>query len=158
VVGKWMNLPQGCVSNVISIDAVESWGSSIIIFLILSSQHICVTMYLRANFAVTELWHWTSFEAIHFPVFISPKFIFKFSAPSTSLFLSDFHNILICLFVKGKIKLSLRLTNQALRHEGVWWSRRIDSYFLDLGIVGDEWSASRPGRFIPRERAPVPIA
>jgi hypothetical protein len=24
VVGKWMNLPQGCVSNVISIDAVES--------------------------------------------------------------------------------------------------------------------------------------
>jgi hypothetical protein len=33
-------------------------------------------------------------------------------------------------------------------------SRCIDPHFLDLGIVGGEWSTSRPGRFIPVERAP----
>jgi hypothetical protein len=27
--------------------------------------------------------------------------------------------------------------------------------FLTLALVGGEWSASRPGRFSPRERAPV---
>jgi hypothetical protein len=31
-------------------------------------------------------------------------------------------------------------------------SGRIDPHFLDLGL--DEWSASRPGRFTPGERAP----
>jgi hypothetical protein len=30
----------------------------------------------------------------------------------------------------------------------------MDPRFLDLGLVRDEWSASRPGRFTPRERAP----
>jgi hypothetical protein len=32
-----------------------------------------------------------------------------------------------------KVKLSLCLTNYALRREGVWGSRCIDPYFLDLG-------------------------
>jgi hypothetical protein len=32
-----------------------------------------------------------------------------------------------------KVKLSLCLTNWALHHEGVWWSRCIDPHFLDLG-------------------------
>jgi hypothetical protein len=31
------------------------------------------------------------------------------------------------------VKLSLCLTNAALRHEGVWRSGCIDSHFLDLG-------------------------
>jgi hypothetical protein len=31
------------------------------------------------------------------------------------------------------VKLSLCLTNQALRHEGVWGSGRTDPYFLNLG-------------------------
>jgi hypothetical protein len=35
--------------------------------------------------------------------------------------------------VKGKVKLSLCLTNEALRHEGVWGSGCIDPHFLDLG-------------------------
>jgi hypothetical protein len=35
---------------------------------------------------------------------------------------------------KGKqVKLSVCLTNYALRHEGVWESECIDPYFLDLG-------------------------
>jgi hypothetical protein len=36
--------------------------------------------------------------------------------------------------VKGKkVKLSLRLTNETLRHEDVWGSGCIDPRFLDLG-------------------------
>jgi hypothetical protein len=34
---------------------------------------------------------------------------------------------------KVKVKLSLCLTNQALRYEGVWGSGYIDPHFLDLG-------------------------
>jgi hypothetical protein len=38
------------------------------------------------------------------------------------------------IYVKGKkVKLSLCLTNYALRHEGVWESGCIDPHFLDLG-------------------------
>jgi hypothetical protein len=29
--------------------------------------------------------------------------------------------------------------------------------FLTLALVGGEWSASRPDRFTPRERPPIPI-
>jgi hypothetical protein len=32
-----------------------------------------------------------------------------------------------------KVKMSLCLTNEALRHEGVWGSGRIDTHFLDPG-------------------------
>jgi hypothetical protein len=37
--------------------------------------------------------------------------------------------------VKGKVKvkLSLCITNSALRHEGVWGSGYIDPHFLDIG-------------------------
>jgi hypothetical protein len=45
--------------------------------------------------------------------------------------------------------LSLCLTNEALRHEGVWGSGCIDQHFLDLALVGGEWSASRSGLFTP---------
>jgi hypothetical protein len=34
---------------------------------------------------------------------------------------------------KGKIKMSLCITNEALRHEDVWGSGCIDPHFLDLG-------------------------
>jgi hypothetical protein len=52
------------------------------------------------------------------------------------------------------VKLSLCLTNYALHHECVWVSGCIDPHFLDLVISGGEWSASRSGRFTPRETAP----
>jgi hypothetical protein len=51
-----------------------------------------------------------------------------------------------------KVKLSLCLTNYALRHEGVWGSGCIRPH-IDLGTSW-RWSASRPGRFTPGERAP----
>jgi hypothetical protein len=44
--------------------------------------------------------------------------------------------------------LSLCLTNEALRHEGVWVSGGIDP------LVGGEWTASREGRFTAGERPP----
>jgi hypothetical protein len=54
----------------------------------------------------------------------------------------------------GAVKLSLRF-NWAPRHEGVLeeWSY-CSTHSLALALDGGEWSASRPGRFIPRERAP----
>jgi hypothetical protein len=50
--------------------------------------------------------------------------------------------------------LSLCLTNSALRHEDIWRSGCIDPHFLTLALAGGEWSALRPGRFTPKERAP----
>jgi hypothetical protein len=35
---------------------------------------------------------------------------------------------------------------------GEWMYR--STYFFDLAIIRDEWSATRPGRFAPEERAP----
>jgi hypothetical protein len=52
--------------------------------------------------------------------------------------------------IKVKVKLFLCLTNEALRHEGVWRSR----IFLTSALAGGEWSASRPGRFTSEDRAP----
>jgi hypothetical protein len=45
--------------------------------------------------------------------------------------------------------------NFALRHEIVLQQWRYSfTPSLTPALVGDEWSASRPGRFNPRERAP----
>jgi hypothetical protein len=54
--------------------------------------------------------------------------------------------------VKGKISPVL---NKAPRHEDVFgeW-RYISTYSLTSTLDGNEWSVSRPARFIPRERAP----
>jgi hypothetical protein len=53
-----------------------------------------------------------------------------------------------------KVKLSLCF-NWAPRHEGdlVEW-RYSSIHSLTAALVGDEWSASRPGRFTTRERTP----
>jgi hypothetical protein len=45
----------------------------------------------------------------------------------------------------------LKLSTKPWRHMGEWMYRCTLS---DLGIVGGEWSASRPCRFAPAERAP----
>jgi hypothetical protein len=52
------------------------------------------------------------------------------------------------------VKLSLCLTNYALRHEGVWESGVIAPPFLTSALVAGEWSASRPCRLTPGEIAP----
>jgi hypothetical protein len=52
------------------------------------------------------------------------------------------------------VKLSLCLTNEVLRHQGVWGSVRIDPYFLDLGTSW-RWVVSFTFRsFYPGETAP----
>jgi hypothetical protein len=53
-----------------------------------------------------------------------------------------------------KVKLSLCF-NWVPRHEGVWGEWRYSSTHTLTSVVDEgEWSASRPGRSIPRERAP----
>jgi hypothetical protein len=53
-----------------------------------------------------------------------------------------------------KVKLSLCF-NKAPRHEGVLGEWRYSStHSLTSALEGGEWSASRPSRFTPRERAP----
>jgi hypothetical protein len=44
-------------------------------------------------------------------------------------------SLLLLLLKVKQVKLSLCLTNLALRHEGVWGSQCIDPHFLDLGTV-----------------------
>jgi hypothetical protein len=54
---------------------------------------------------------------------------------------------------KVKVKLSLCF-NWAPRHESVLGQWRYSSTAFTSALDGREWSASRYGRFIPRERAP----
>jgi hypothetical protein len=52
-------------------------------------------------------------------------------------------------YVHG-VKLSLCSTNYALHHEGIGEGMDVQIHvFLISVLVGGEWSASRPGRFIP---------
>jgi hypothetical protein len=55
--------------------------------------------------------------------------------------------------VKVKVKLSLCLTkHHAMK---MYWGVEVQLHgFLTLVLDGGEWSASHPGRFTPRERAP----
>jgi hypothetical protein len=55
----------------------------------------------------------------------------------------------------NKVKLKLFLCfNWAPRHEGVLEEWRYNHAFLTSALDGGKWSASRPGRFTHRERAP----
>jgi hypothetical protein len=57
------------------------------------------------------------------------------------------------LLKKVKVRLSLCLT----KHHSIkayWWMEVYLHAFLALALDGGEWSASRPSRFTPRERAP----
>jgi hypothetical protein len=57
----------------------------------------------------------------------------------------------LCLQVEGKLSLCF---NWAPLHEDVLGERRYSStHYLTSALDGGEWSASRPGRFTPKERA-----
>jgi hypothetical protein len=58
------------------------------------------------------------------------------------------------IIIKVKVKLSLCF-NWASRHEGVLEEWRYSATLSLTALDGGEWSASCPGRFTPRERAPV---
>jgi hypothetical protein len=62
------------------------------------------------------------------------------------------HQISCPYKTRGKVKLSLCLTNSAFRPEDVWGSRCTDPVFLTSALLWGEWSASRPDRFTPWER------
>jgi hypothetical protein len=53
-----------------------------------------------------------------------------------------------------KVKLSLCLTNQALRHEGVWGNAYIDLRFLDLGTIWRLAVSFTPWPHYPRGKSP----
>jgi hypothetical protein len=56
-------------------------------------------------------------------------------------------------FCKGKGKV-VPVLNEAPRHEGVLGEWRYSiTHSLTSALDGGEWSATRPGRFTPRERA-----
>jgi hypothetical protein len=57
------------------------------------------------------------------------------------------------LLTAVKVKLSLCF-NWAPSHEGVLGEWRYGTHSLTSTLDGGKWSASRPGRFTPRERAP----
>jgi hypothetical protein len=54
---------------------------------------------------------------------------------------------------KGQSK--TKKSSPATRHGGAWRERRCSSYsFLTSALDGSEWSASRPGRALPRGKDP----
>jgi hypothetical protein len=53
--------------------------------------------------------------------------------------------------VKGKV--DPVLNSLSIMPSGVWDNGSIDPHFLELPLVGGEWSASQPGLFIPGEMA-----
>jgi hypothetical protein len=57
-------------------------------------------------------------------------------------------------FLYGKVKLSLCLTNWALRHEDVWGSGYINPYFLDLGTSWRQVVSFTPRPLYPLEKRP----
>jgi hypothetical protein len=60
-----------------------------------------------------------------------------------------------CVYRPIKVKLSPCFLSQAPRHEGVLGEWRYSStHSLTSTLDGSEWSASHPGHFTPRVRAP----
>jgi hypothetical protein len=91
-----------------------------------------------------------SLSTWRFPVTFNLKYLKNGAELHITLLLSN-SKILIH---KGKVKLSLCF-NWAPCHEGLLgeW-RYISTHSLTSALDGGEWSASRPGRFTPRERTP----
>jgi hypothetical protein len=59
-----------------------------------------------------------------------------------------------CKVRQGKVKLSLCLTNEAVRHEDVWGSGCIDPRFLDLGTSWRRMVSFTPRSLYPCESVP----
>jgi hypothetical protein len=72
----------------------------------------------------------------------------------SSLFQFSVQNLPNISIKRQKVKLSLCFFKWTPCYEGVLGGGGIVSCILTLALDGGEWSASRPGRFTPRERAP----
>jgi hypothetical protein len=58
----------------------------------------------------------------------------------------------VCINGKSKVAPVLQLSTTSWRRIGEW--RYSATHYLTSALDGGHWSASRPGRFTPRERAP----
>jgi hypothetical protein len=66
-------------------------------------------------------------------------------------------NVNVNVNVKVKVKVKVKgvpVLNQAPLHEGVLGSGGVAPHSVTSALDGGEWSASRPARFTPKERAP----
>jgi hypothetical protein len=78
---------------------------------------------------------------------------YRFPNQSISSF-NIFCECFLCRCTQGKVKV-VPVLNSEPCHEGVLGEWRYSSRtFLTSALNGGEWSASRPGHFKPRERAP----
>jgi hypothetical protein len=85
-------------------------------------------------------------------MFVIPRWNSNFYRTQCFFICPVFHFLLFCTSL-FKVKLSLCF-NWAPCHEGVLWEWRYSStHSLTSALDGGEWSASRPGRFTPKERA-----
>jgi hypothetical protein len=53
-------------------------------------------------------------------------------------------------------EVTIRSFVKTSHHESIWGSEDIAPPFLTLTVDRGEWSASRPGRFTPKEKLMVP--
>jgi hypothetical protein len=71
---------------------------------------------------------------------------------SGMMIIADFGHRGMCPFV---VLLTKKQSSNATCHGGAWGERRYSSYsFLTSALDGGEWSASRPGRALPRGNDP----
>jgi hypothetical protein len=58
------------------------------------------------------------------------------------------------VITRGKSKIALCLSNEVLRHQGLWGSGCIDPYFLDLGTSWRQVVSFTPRSLYPRGKTP----
>jgi hypothetical protein len=89
--------------------------------------------------------------SFHEVCFIGSEFGWQSEVPTTGWNVQS-----MTIKVKVKVKgAPVLFSNWAQRHEGVFKERMYSStHSLTSALDGGEWSASRPGRFTPRETAP----
>jgi hypothetical protein len=124
----------------------------------LSGLHVCVKRSLTERFRLEVP---SPFAASHprghsDPSTATPSLGLTFRSHLTS-FSKYKQNVLKSTNYKGKLVLALNLSSIApLKH--IWGCGRIALPFLNSALDGDEWSASRTGRFNPRgERTRYPL-
>jgi hypothetical protein len=88
-------------------------------------------------------------KALSIKQFLPQKSITEMEHPAYSPYLTTND-----LWQKVKVKLSLCFLTEHHAMKAYWGWRYNYTHSLSSALDGGEWSASRPGRFTPRERAP----
>jgi hypothetical protein len=95
---------------------------------------------------VFRIWY-SRFRVIH-----CPWYRFTYKPKIANLIVQQISYCMDSAKVKGKVFPVLQLSTTPWRHIGEF--RYSSTQSLISALDGGEWSASRPGRFTPRERAP----